>query len=94
MRTDLGDGIHKVRVAISSKNKGKSGGARIITDITAILSLEKGVITLLYIYDKSERGNISDKEIDELKKSHRIILINETKPCGVPVGLFVCFWRG
>ena len=54
MRTDLGDGIHKVRVAISSKNKGKSGGARIITDITAILSLEKGVITLLYIYDKSE----------------------------------------
>ena len=23
MRTDLGDGIHKVRVAISSKNKGK-----------------------------------------------------------------------
>ena len=39
MRTDLGDGIHKVRVAISSKNKGKSGGARIITDITAILSL-------------------------------------------------------
>jgi len=30
--------------------------------------LEKGVITLLYIYDKSERGNISDKEIDELKK--------------------------
>lgn len=27
MRTDLGDGIHKVRVAISSKNKGKSGGA-------------------------------------------------------------------
>ena len=65
MRTDLGDGIHKVRVAISSKNK---GGARIITNTTAILSLEKGVITLLYIYDKSERGNISDKEIDELKK--------------------------
>ena len=54
MRTDLGDGIHKVRVAISSKNKGKSGGARIITNTTAILSLEKGVITLLYIYDKSQ----------------------------------------
>lgn len=68
MRTDLGDGIHKVRVAISSKNIRKSEGARIITDTTAILSLEKGVITLLYIYDKSERGNISDKEIDELKK--------------------------
>ena len=37
MRTALGDGIHKVRVALSSKNKGKSGGARIITDITACL---------------------------------------------------------
>lgn len=28
---DLGNGIFKVRMAISSKGKGKSGGARIIT---------------------------------------------------------------
>lgn len=68
MGVDLGDGIRKIRVAIGSKHKGKSGGARIITDTTAIISLEKGVITLLYIYDKSERSNISDKEIKQLKR--------------------------
>ena len=29
--TDLGNGIRKVRMAIKSKGKGKSGGARVIT---------------------------------------------------------------
>lgn len=67
MGTDLGNGIHKVRMAICSKNKGKSGGARIITDTTALISLEEGVITLLYIYDKSERSNITNKEIEQLR---------------------------
>ena len=28
---DLGNGLHKVRMSISSKGKGKSAGARIIT---------------------------------------------------------------
>lgn len=70
MGVDLGNGIHKVRIAISSKNKGKSGGARIITDTTAIISIEEGVIILLYIYDKSERDNITDKEIEQLVKAN------------------------
>lgn len=69
MGTDLGNGIHKVRMAISSKNKGKSGGARVITDTTAIISIEEGSIILLYIYDKSERESISDKEIEKLKQA-------------------------
>ncbi len=30
---DLGDGVHKVRMAIASKNRGKSHGARVITYI-------------------------------------------------------------
>lgn len=67
MGTDLGNGIHKIRVAISSKHKGKSGGARIITDTTAIVNVEDGVLTLIYIYDKSERSNITDKEIEQLR---------------------------
>ena len=29
--TDLGEGYRKVRMAITSKGKGKSGGARVIT---------------------------------------------------------------
>lgn len=66
MGTDLGKGVHKVRMTISSKGKGKSHGARVITDITAIISVEEGVITLLYIYDKAERDSITDKQIEKL----------------------------
>lgn len=64
---DLGNGIHKVRMAISDKGKGKSHGACVITH-TAIISIEEGVITLLAIYDKSEQETITDKEIASLLK--------------------------
>ena len=67
MGIDLGNGIRKVRISISSKNKGKSGGARVITDTTAIVSIDNGTIVLLYIYDKNERDSISDKEIMQLR---------------------------
>lgn len=63
--TDLGRGLRKVRMRISSKGKGKSGGARVIT-FTVIASIDETTINLLYIYDKSERENISPKEIDAL----------------------------
>ena len=64
---DLGGGLHKVRMAITSKGKGKSGDARIIT-FTLILSQEDTTIALLYLYDKSERSNITDKELETLMK--------------------------
>ncbi|MCD7849830.1 MAG: type II toxin-antitoxin system RelE/ParE family toxin [Parabacteroides sp.] len=64
---DLGNGLHKVRMAIASKGKGKSHGARVITH-TAIVSVEDGVITLLYIYDKADQDSITDKELVELMK--------------------------
>ena len=63
--TDLGRGLRKVRMRISSKGKGKSGEARVIT-FTVIASVDETTINLLYIYDKSERENISPKEIDTL----------------------------
>ena len=63
--TDLGRGLRKVRMRISSKGKGKSGGARVIT-FTVIASVDETTINLLYIYDKSERENISPREIDAL----------------------------
>lgn len=64
---DLGNGIHKVRMAISDKGKGKSHGARVIT-YTAIVNVEEGVITLLTIYDKAEQDTISNQEISILLK--------------------------
>lgn len=64
---DLGNGVRKVRMAISTKGKGKSHGARVITH-TAIVSVEDGVVTLLAIYDKAERDSITGKEIEQLLK--------------------------
>ena len=62
---DLGNGFRKIRMAISSKGKGKSGGARVIT-LSVLVSQNDAIVALVYIYDKSERENISPKEIDAL----------------------------
>jgi mRNA-degrading endonuclease RelE of RelBE toxin-antitoxin system len=60
--TPLGHHCFKIRLAIASKGKGKSGGARVITNFAV---LHKTVF-LLSIFDKSERDSLSDKEIREL----------------------------
>jgi hypothetical protein len=62
--TSLGNNCYKVRLAIASKGKGKSGGARLIT---YVLVTDKTVF-LLDIFDKSEQENISDKELESLIK--------------------------
>lgn len=62
---DLGNGLRKVRMSITAKGKGKSGGARVIT-YAAIASVEDKRITLLTIYDKSEQSTISDQELRRL----------------------------
>lgn len=67
--TDLGDGLRKVRMKITSKGKGKSGGARVIT-FTLVVSQQDAVLNLLYIYDKADRASISDKEIEQLLKQN------------------------
>lgn len=65
---DLGLGVRKVRMSIKSKGKGKSSGARVITyNIT--IAEDNIDITLLTIYDKSEKSAITDKEIKDLLKS-------------------------
>jgi mRNA-degrading endonuclease RelE of RelBE toxin-antitoxin system len=58
----IGKNCFKIRISISSKGKGKSGGARVITNFV----MTEDTIYLLSIYDKSERDSISDKEIKEL----------------------------
>ena len=63
---DLGNGLRKVRMAITSKGKGKSGGARIIT--YTLLIHKSGVLRLLSIYDKADKETISDKELKQLLK--------------------------
>jgi hypothetical protein len=68
---DLGGGVRKIRMAIGSKGKGKSGGARILT--LNVLVSDDADITLLTIYDKNEIDNVSDEYIrwlvNEVKKT-------------------------
>ena len=61
----LGKNCYKIRIAIKSKQSGKSGGARVITYV----KVQNKRITLLDIYDKSEKENITDKELEALIKS-------------------------
>jgi len=62
--TSLGNHCYKVRLAIASKGKGKSGGARVITNIL----VSETAVYLLSIYDKSEKENLTDEELRELLK--------------------------
>ena len=51
-------------MAITSKGKGKSGGARVISYVLA----QDKEIYLISIYDKSDQDSIYDNEIKELIK--------------------------
>ncbi|MBA2563541.1 MAG: type II toxin-antitoxin system RelE/ParE family toxin [Chitinophagaceae bacterium] len=53
--TPIGKNCYKIRLAIASKGKGKSGGARIITHVYIV----RKIVYLLSIYDKSEQEDIS-----------------------------------
>jgi mRNA-degrading endonuclease RelE of RelBE toxin-antitoxin system len=63
--TSIGKNCFKIRLAVSSKGKGKSGGARVITNFI----ITDATVYLLAIYDKSEKDNLTDKELNELLTS-------------------------
>ena len=62
--TPLGNNTFKIRIAIKSKGKGKSGGGRIITYLIS----EDKTIFLLTIYDKSYIDAVDDVTISEIIK--------------------------
>ncbi|RAI95302.1 type II toxin-antitoxin system RelE/ParE family toxin [Algoriphagus yeomjeoni] len=55
---------YKIRLSIASKGKGKSGGARVITNF----AISDDMVYLLSIYDKSDQENITDSYIKSLLK--------------------------
>jgi len=65
----LGKDCYKVRMKIASKGKGKSGGSRVITCVKII----NEQITLLAIYDKSERSAISDSFLIQLLSDNGLL---------------------
>lgn len=64
MGVSLGNNCYKIRLAISSKGKGKSGGARVITHYF----VRGKIVYLLTIFDKSEQTSISPQQIEGLIK--------------------------
>lgn len=63
--TALGNDCYKIRLAIASKGKGKSGGARVITLVVQMAE----TVYLLSIYDKGEQEDITDIELEALVKA-------------------------
>ena len=54
----LGNNFFKIRLAISSKAKGISAGARVIT----FVKISNSIVFLTAIYDKSEKKTISMRQ--------------------------------
>jgi mRNA-degrading endonuclease RelE of RelBE toxin-antitoxin system len=63
--TALGNGAYKIRLAIKSKGKGKSGGARVISYVETelIAKVEDTRVILLTIYDKAEISTVSSEKV-------------------------------
>ena len=57
--SSLGRGVRKVRMAIASKGKGKSGGARVITYVKVVSK----TIFLVEVYLKSEYTSVDEVAI-------------------------------
>ena len=62
--TSIGNNCYKIRISIASKNKGKSGGGRVIINVHVL----NEIVYLLTIYDKAEQDDISDNELKEMLK--------------------------
>ena len=73
MGIQITDNVYKIRLAVKSKGRGKSGGMRIITFVWEIAlemaedeDTSETIIFLASIFDKSEEENISDKDLERL----------------------------
>lgn len=64
----LGNGVYKTRMKITSKGKGKSGGARVLTYNVSESVDGSLTVTLMTIFDKGEMENVSDSYIKSLVK--------------------------
>ncbi len=66
MGTPLGNDIYKIRLAIASKNKGKSSGAKVLPFVQVTVT----TLLLFAIYNKGEIDSLTDKEIKKLIKDY------------------------
>lgn len=62
---DLGNGLKKIRLKVSSKGKGKSAGARVVTQ-NIIINTYKTSVLMVAIWDKSELPNIKTEVLKKI----------------------------
>lgn len=67
--TDLGHGLYKIRLSIAGTNKGKSGGARVITCVVLVSS----TVYLAEIYLKSDHETVDANLVLQRLKDQGII---------------------
>jgi mRNA-degrading endonuclease RelE of RelBE toxin-antitoxin system len=63
--TFIGNNCYKIRLAIGSIGKGKSGGARVITYLYIVTE----TVYLLTIYDKGEKEDLKPNELKDIVDS-------------------------
>ena len=61
---EIHDDIWKIRMNITSKGRGKSGGARVIIRVRIV----QDELQLIYIYDKADFENVSDAYLRDILK--------------------------
>jgi mRNA-degrading endonuclease RelE of RelBE toxin-antitoxin system len=65
----ISEECYKIRMAISSKNKGKSGGARIVTCVKIV----QETVYLVTIYDKSEQSNLANHTLQDILEAYDLL---------------------
>ena len=65
--TEIAPNIRKIRMPITAKGRGKSGGARVIT-YNAIVAEQEGRIYLLLIYDKADASSVKMNVVKQIAK--------------------------
>lgn len=65
---ELSPGIRKIRMAITSKGRGKSGGARVIT-YTVVTAEMQGRVYLMNVYDKSDFSSVELSIVKEIVRN-------------------------
>ena len=68
--TFISSNCYKIRLAISSKRKGKSGGARVITYLYVVTE----TVYLLTIYDKGKKADLKPNEIKDMIESLKLYI--------------------
>lgn len=73
---ELFPNVRKVRMPISSKGRGKSGGARVIT-VNALVSEKDGTVYLLLLYDKEDASSVDKNILKQIVKDSGLLDINK-----------------